>query len=172
MNTPIAKQTMPIVAYVVKRYPVYSQTFIVNEILAHEAAGMQTRIFALHPPNDAHFQDSIARVRAPVTYLQASSSSSVKASELWSKLRELGAAASHIWPVLEKFSIEDSPHRGEGVGETYGWPDARKFSIEDSGDVYRAVLLALEVKRRGIQHLHAHFATSASTVTRMAAQFA
>ena len=46
------------VAYVVKRYPVYSQTFIVNEILAHEAAGMRTTIFALHPPNDGHFQDS------------------------------------------------------------------------------------------------------------------
>jgi len=32
------------VGYVVKRYPRYSETFIVNEILAHEAAGMEVEI--------------------------------------------------------------------------------------------------------------------------------
>ena len=50
------------IAYVLKRYPRYSETFIVNEILAHEAAGLDITIFALRYPNDTHFQDSIARV--------------------------------------------------------------------------------------------------------------
>ena len=45
------------VGYVVKRYPRYSETFIVNEILAHEAAGLDIEIFSLRPPNDGHFQD-------------------------------------------------------------------------------------------------------------------
>ncbi|WLT39877.1 hypothetical protein NON20_11210 [Synechocystis sp. B12] len=58
------------IAYVVKRYPRYSETFIVNEILAHEAAGLDIKIFALRPPVDSHFQDKIARVKAPVTYIQ------------------------------------------------------------------------------------------------------
>lgn len=61
---------MPRIAYVVKRYPRYSETFIVNEILAHEAAGVDVHIVALRPPADTHFQDRIARVRAPVTYLR------------------------------------------------------------------------------------------------------
>src|SRR3990170_6371367 len=59
------------VGYVVNRYQRYSETFIVNEILAHEAAGLEIEIFSLHPPNDSHFQDAIARVRAPVNYLMA-----------------------------------------------------------------------------------------------------
>ena len=59
------------IAYVVKRYPRFSETFIVNEILAHEAAGFSVEIFSLYPPNDTHFQDALSRVRAPVTYLTA-----------------------------------------------------------------------------------------------------
>jgi colanic acid/amylovoran biosynthesis glycosyltransferase len=35
------------IGYVLKRYPRYSETFIVNEILAHEQAGVEVVIFAL-----------------------------------------------------------------------------------------------------------------------------
>jgi hypothetical protein len=38
------------VGYVVKRYPRYSETFIVNEILAREAAGLEIEIFSPRPP--------------------------------------------------------------------------------------------------------------------------
>jgi hypothetical protein len=48
------------VGYVLKRYPRYSETFIVTEILAHEASGIEVEIFSLKPPDDAHFQDAIA----------------------------------------------------------------------------------------------------------------
>src|SRR5262245_30088366 len=34
------------VGYVLKRYPRYSETFIVREILAHEAAGLDIEIFS------------------------------------------------------------------------------------------------------------------------------
>ena len=54
------------IGYVLKRYPRYSETFVVNEILAHEAAGLEVEISALRPPSDTHFQDIISRVRAPV----------------------------------------------------------------------------------------------------------
>ena len=57
------------IGYVVKRYPRYSETFIVQEILAHEAAGTEIEIFSLRPPNDTRFQEDIARVQAPVRYL-------------------------------------------------------------------------------------------------------
>ena len=60
------------VGYVLKRYPRYSETFIVNEILAHEAAGLSVEILTFNPPNDDHFQDLISQVKAPVTYLTAS----------------------------------------------------------------------------------------------------
>jgi colanic acid/amylovoran biosynthesis glycosyltransferase len=136
------------IAYVVKRYPVYSQTFIVNEILAHEAAGINTVIFSLHAPNDAHFQDSISRVRAPVVYLNGASGSSVKAADVWALLRDIDAKIPGAWQVLA------AEH------------DA------DLGDLHRALLLAQACIKRGIDHLHAHFATSATSVARLAAQFA
>ena len=65
----------PRVGYVVKRYPRYSETFVVREILAHERAGLAIDIFCLRASNDGHFQDLIARVRAPVHYLQVPTAS-------------------------------------------------------------------------------------------------
>src|SRR5260370_40409871 len=57
------------VGFVVKRYPRYSETFVVREILAHERAGLWIQIFSLRPSDDTHFQDLIARVRGPVNHL-------------------------------------------------------------------------------------------------------
>jgi hypothetical protein len=74
---------LPTVGYVVKRYPRYSETFIVNELLAHEAAGLPLEIFSLYPPVDTHFQDAIARVRSPVYYLPGEGS---KVANFWSAM--------------------------------------------------------------------------------------
>ena len=133
------------VGYVVKRYPRYSETFIVNEILAHEAAGMEVDIFSLLPPEDGHFQDAISRVRAPVTYLQAKG---LKAADFWSTLAEAGEILPYLWDSLEEARSEDVRY------------------------AYQAVVLAREARLRGITHLHAHFATSSTTVARLAARFA
>lgn len=133
------------VGYVVKRYPRYSETFIVNEILAHEAAGLELDIFSLRPPCDSHFQDRIAKVRAPVTYLTADGA---KAASFWSAVNSAADRLPGFWPALEK---------------------AQKHS---AAEVYQAILLAGQVRNRGIAHLHAHFATEATTVARLAAAFA
>jgi len=136
----------PRIGYVVKRYPRYSETFIVNEILAHEEAGLPLEIFALRQSSDSHFQDTIARVRAPVTYLPASNV--LSAGEFWDELMT---------------AVKGLP------GWVAGLEAARH---EVARDVYQAALLALQARDRGIEHLHAHFATSAATVARLAALFA
>jgi colanic acid/amylovoran biosynthesis glycosyltransferase len=133
------------VGYVVKRYPRYSETFVVNEILAHEATGMEIEIFSVLPPEDGHFQDAISRVRAPVTYLP---SKGLKVAEFWSALEQAGETLPDGWLSLEAA-------RGEDVRY-----------------VYQAVVLAREARLRAISHLHAHFATAATTVARLAARFA
>lgn len=133
------------VGYVVKRYPRYSETFIVNEILAHEAAGLDVEIFSLRPPCDTHFQDRIARVRAPVRYLAVEST---RAAGLW---RTLGRAAEILPDV---------------------WQAVGAARHEDISLVHQALLLACHMHDRGITHLHAHFATEATTVARLAARFA
>ena len=133
------------VGYVVKRYPRYSETFIVTEILAHEAAGLDVEIFALYPSSDTHFQDALARVRAPVRYLTPDSP---KAGEFWDRVQALADEIPGFWPKLEAA-------RGE-----------------EAREVYQGMLLAQQVIRGGIRHLHAHFATSATSVARLASRFA
>jgi len=133
------------VGYVVKRYPRYSETFIVNEVLAHEAAGAELEFFSLLQPEDSHFQDAISRVRAPVTYLPVKG---LKVQDFWSTLGEVGDTLPELWTSLEEA-------RGEDVRY-----------------VYQGALLAREAHLRGISHPHAHFATSATTVARLAARFA
>ncbi|MGH7676191.1 MAG: colanic acid biosynthesis glycosyltransferase WcaL, partial [Gemmatimonadales bacterium] len=135
----------PRVGYVVKRYPRYSETFIVAEIAALEAAGLDIEIFSLLPPNDTHFQDAIARVRAPVHYLP---SQGVKAVDFWGALEGAGAALPGFWGALEAA-------RGE-----------------DALAVYQAAVLASAARGRGIRHLHAHFASIATAVARLASRFA
>ncbi|MCA9245543.1 MAG: glycosyltransferase family 4 protein [Planctomycetales bacterium] len=137
--------SLPRVAYVVKRYPRFSETFIVNEILAHEAAGLPLDIFSLRPSCDAHFQDRIARVRAHVHYLPFEKA---KLDAFWTKCAEL-ARRDPVFIEHLKDSLESNPH-----------------------EVYQAMHLADAIRQRGITHLHAHFATSATSVARWAARFA
>ena len=132
----------PTIGYVVKRYPRYSETFIVNEILAHEAAGWDIRIFALRGPEDTHFQDIISRVRAPVIYLPDRLQ---KTSEFWDVLRSSAAQCPEMWRALGDFTATDPREIAHGVS------------------------LAALVRQQGVTHLHAHFATSATTAARIAA---
>ena len=133
------------IGYVLKRYPRFSETFIVNEILAHERAGVPIDIFALGPVEETHFQDIIARVRAPVHRLPYRPQN---AETLWQRITEAGECLAGFWPAMR---------------------DCRDI---DSAALIQAIRLAIEARARGIDHLHAHFATGAATVARTAAAFA
>lgn len=126
--------------YVVKVYPRFSETFVVSEILAREAHGARIDVFSLRPPVDGRFHDTLARVRASVTYLQRRR----KVDELWSHL----SAALPDLPSLPRLL-----------------PELLAADVEDA---CQAIELAQEVRARGITHLHAHFATAATTVARLA----
>ncbi|MBD2693375.1 glycosyltransferase family 4 protein [Anabaena catenula] len=148
---------MPIVGYVLKRYPRYSETFIVNEILAHEAAGLNIEIFALRPPSDTHFQNIISQVRASVTYIKQPIQGRVSQS-----LNSLApTAACYFWAELQEASkvIPDF------------WSKLAVAEGEQASTVYQAAWLAREVKLKGITHLHAHFGSVATSVARLASHF-
>jgi len=133
------------VGYVLKQYPRYSETFIVNELLAHEAAGLEVEIFSLRPATDQHFQDVIARVRAPVHYVPCH-----------------GLRADDFWSAWERVA-DMNPSLGMALEAARG---------EEARDVYQALVIAREAHSRGITHLHAHFASVATAVARLASRFA
>jgi glycosyltransferase involved in cell wall biosynthesis len=133
------------VGYVLKRYPRYSETFVVNEILALERVGVAISIFSLRAPEDGHFQDAISRVRAPVAYHVAAG---LRGDDLWGAIGDASA-----W-------IDDIEDRLRA---------ARRMDVRH---VYQALRIARDVRRLDITHLHSHFATEATDVARLAAWFA
>lgn len=131
------------VGYVLKMYPRFSETFVVSEILARERVGEEVVVFSLRPPADPRFHPFLAEVRAPVIQIGRSASS----RGFWRSWRETLAddslsrsAATHLPELLQ-------------AGQD---------------DVEQALLLASQVRRLGVRHLHAHFASVATTVARLA----
>lgn len=57
------------IGYVLKRFPRFSETFILNELLALEALGIECHVFSLLTPPDEPRHARLADLHAPVTYL-------------------------------------------------------------------------------------------------------
>lgn len=133
------------IGYVVKVYPRFSETFVVTEILAREAAGEELAIYALRPTSDARFHPQLAQVQAPVTHLP--------------KPHKL---SSH-WEVMAR-AQEQLPDFGPRFGALM--PLMLRLDLDD---VSQAVDLALRLRADGITHVHVHFANVASWTTAIAA---
>lgn len=132
------------VGYVLKRYPRFSETFVVNEILAHERAGMRVDIFALGPVMESHFQPDIGKVQAPV----------IRLSDKQRNVESFWGLVSEALDVLPGFAERLTEEKAHSVHE-----------------LAQGIKMALLIRQRNIQHLHAHFATQAATVARLAAKF-
>jgi len=133
------------VAYLLKVYPRFSQTFVLNEILAHQSAGEPVEIFSLRRPNDGRFHAALSEVRSPVSYFDRLPQD---ADELLQLIHRAAPELPRLWDVLQ-------------------------CETDASADVlYQSINIAIVIKSRGIQHLHAHFGNVATTVARLAAAIA
>jgi glycosyltransferase involved in cell wall biosynthesis len=124
-------------------YPRFSETFIVNEILAHEAAGLPVEIFSLRLPSDGRFHENYARVQAPVTYL---TSKEPRAGQFWQSLEVAGRQFPALWNALQA--------------------DVQFEAL----DICQAFELAHLIRQQGVTHLHAHFASVATSVAWLASR--
>ncbi|WP_219416280.1 glycosyltransferase family 4 protein [Pseudonocardia nigra] len=130
------------VGYVLKRYPRLSETFIVSELLAREAAGEDIAIASLRVAGDPRFHAAVAAVQAPVTWVPEVHD----VPGLWEALR-----GGH----------EDFPGLGAVLPELLALPPT---------DAAQVLHVARWVRSARITHLHAHFATMATTVARLASR--
>ncbi|GAA1813564.1 glycosyltransferase family 4 protein [Nesterenkonia flava] len=137
----------PVVGYVLKMYPRFSETFVVSEILAREAAGEKIVIFSLRPTTDTRFHAELARVQAPVIHIGRTSA----ASRFWQRL---GEAA-------------EQPTVAAGLARAL--PELLEL---DQDDAFQSVMVARAALEHGVTHLHAHFASVATTVARAAGMIA
>lgn len=138
----------PRVGYVVKVYPRFSETFIVTELLAREAAGADLTVFSLRPTSDPRFHPEIAAVRAPVVHLDRPH----KLSDGWSVMATAQA---------------ELPWFGERFAQLL--PFLTRIDVTDA---LQGVDLALRARRQGIEHLHAHFASASARVAYVASALA
>jgi glycosyltransferase involved in cell wall biosynthesis len=132
------------VAYILKMFPRFSETFILSEILELEREGVDVRVFSLKTPNDGRVHADVARVKAPVTYVEMAS---------WTD------ALGLLWPHLEV--LRWNPRRYlsvlSRVVRRRRWGAMKRF--------LQAGAIAPELKSAGISHVHAHFASSATSVS-------
>ena len=138
----------PKIGYVLKVYPRFSETFIVTELISREAQGERAEIFALRPTTDERFHPALGRVQAPVTH----SRKPAKLEEGWQRIAE---ATIEIPGFAERFAAL-----------------LRFLTRLPASDVAQAVELATWATRRGITHLHAHFASLAGQSVAIAGRLA
>lgn len=131
------------VAYLLKMFPRFSETFILSEILELERQGMDIHIFSLKLPNDGHFHADVAHVTSPVTYVPSVSTANFRdylnahrQVFAWGRRRYLRI----LWRAVRRRR----------------WAAVKRF--------LQAGYLAPRMNGAGITHVHAHFASSATSV--------
>ena len=137
------------VAYLTKRFPRLSETFILDEILGLEAAGVPLRLYAIADPHEKLVQPDVSRVASTVVYLQNADSW----VERWGEYRETLIAHARLF--------RESPPRYLGV-LTYIARRRRHFSTMKN--FAQAGRLALILRKNETRHLHAAFAHGPASV--------
>ncbi len=127
------------VAHVMSRFPKISETFILNEILELERLGMRVEVFALLREEAPVSHPEARRIAEHAVY-GASVGRLARAQLHWLRRRP-GAYLRTWWRAL------------------LGNASSPKFLLRTPMTVASGALFALEAERRGVRHVHAHYAT-------------
>lgn len=129
-------QFPPHIAYLYSRYPVVSQTFCDTEMMALEARGFQITIGSLNPPTTSFRHERLANLKAEILYPPPRS------------VLDAAPPDDPLWLSMEKLATQHE--------QAYG------SSFKALTRAHNAYYFAIEFKRRGIQHVHVHFANRAT----------
>ena len=143
------------IAYLTSQYPATSHTFIRREIAAVRDLGLSVETFSVRPPVEDELRAEQDRFEAEATYTLLSRP---KRDFLVAHIRQI---ISHPASYTRTFLLALS-HRAPGLR-------AALLAIAHFGE---SILLADELQRRTIGHLHNHFANSAATVGFLASRHA
>lgn len=136
------------IGYILKTFPVLSQTFVLNEMRTLEALGVPIEIFSVllpDPEDTKQQQDGGGRLTERTIY--------------WQREREPRWKVGRANAAL----LAQSGHRAyararQAIEEAQILQGQRAFA--------RFAAWAYELRRRGVTHLHAHFATEGAVVAR------
>lgn len=129
------------IGYIVRKFPVLSQTFILNEMLELEAQGVDLHIFSIEKSNTPRYHKNLHKLRATVTYLP--------------DLLEWKTLLNHRKKIARLFP--------QGFRKALGYT-IKQCNASFGFRLLQACSLAYTAQKMGITHFHAHFATRATTV--------
>ncbi|MGE0487554.1 MAG: glycosyltransferase [Gammaproteobacteria bacterium] len=138
------------VLYLTSLFPCWSETFIVREILALQAMGVDIRIVSLKPPTERMVQSDAAKLLDRVIYPPAGARGALAA--LFAGLRHPIETARMVFSILR------------GLRTT---PTSLAKSLVV---VLRTLAMLEEMRRFAPDHLHAHWATYPSTAALFASR--
>ena len=133
------------IGYVLKKFPVLSETFILNEVLALEALGIRVHIFSLERPNDPRFHAGLSRLKASVSYVP--------------DISDLRTLFRHQRQTAKRY------RKGYLRALTHVLAKGRPTLF---GRFLQACYVANEARRLRLEHFHAHFATRPTTAAFLA----
>ena len=130
-------------AYVLKRFPRISETFVAAELIELERQGEQVTVYAVSRPVEAFSHGFLDELRAEVIYLPHR------------PVRQ---------PVRVSRALARQASRRPGPWLRAAREGMRRPSLGAWRSVLQATVLRDEMERAGIDHAHAHFATSAADI--------
>ncbi len=143
------------IAYLTSKYPAVSHTFILREVAALRARGVDVGTFSIRAATDADVRgEEAARERDATRALVPIPWGEVAGALVWALTTRPGAACS----VLFRYATGG----GMGLRERFKW---LAYGVE-------GILLARWLRQRGVQHLHCHFGNSGSNAGMFAAEVA
>jgi glycosyltransferase involved in cell wall biosynthesis len=134
------------IGYILKMYPRFSETFILNELLELERQNLDLSIFSLKKPDDGCFHPAVGRVHARAFYLPEVTPSSL--GELLGAQFRIARNAPGAW-TKTFLSVARR-----------GWSSSWKYLL-------LAGWLADQAPASHVDHLHAHFASAATRVAQL-----
>jgi len=138
----------PTIGYVVTLFPCWSETFILNEIIALRERGVPVRIFSLKPPSEPLVHEAARGLLAEVIYPPSS----------WRLL--LALAGSVVRQPLRWLRLLGGPIREASRG---GGKELAKALYTLTVATYFAGV----ARRLGVDHFHAHWATYPALAVRI-----
>lgn len=141
------------IAYLLKMFPRFSETFILNEILELERQDVALSLISLKRPKESFRQASVAQVKSRVTYVPEPI-----AVRPFMFIRNLKT----LWPVLkanlELYKKDPKRYRKAFI------VCLRSKTPKASKRFLAAAYIANILLETGVHHLHAHFANDPATV--------
>lgn len=133
-------RTEPRIAYIMSRFPKITETFILYEILALEGRGVPVDVHPLLREREAVIHPEAARLMERIRFHPFLSWEIVAANMSWLVTRP----SAYLGVLVEV------------LGGTWG---SLNFFVGAVGIFPKSALLAREMQRAGVHHVHAHFAT-------------